>query len=102
MTYAYKGMIVLYRLTAGDEIDINRRRNHADQNRIKMREEKPGFQAHIGTLVEEGDSLPMIVARIGEMGGVSGQVFLNGNDTLWATNVPEGEEPGQWQPITNG
>lgn len=28
--------------------------------------------------------------------GINGQVFLDGNDTLWVTSADEGTEPGQW------
>jgi hypothetical protein len=27
---------------------------------------------------------------------VQGQVFLDGNDSLWVTSVKQGSEPGQW------
>ncbi len=101
MTYAFKGQMVLYRLTEAEAQATNRRREHAQQNLEKMREERPGFQAHIGTYVETGVSVPMIVTVVWPS-AVNGQAFLDGNDSLWVKTVTEGEEPGQWQPIMHG
>ena len=103
MSYAYKGMMVLYRLTAEDATSTNRRRVDAANNLEKMREEKPSFQAHVGYPVDAGDSFPMIVTSTDTaiVGGVNGQVFLDGNDTLWVRSSIEGDGTGEWLPITN-
>lgn len=33
---------------------------------------------------------------VGETSVVQGQVFLDGNDTLWVTSVKQGDDEGQW------
>lgn len=48
-----------------------------------------------------GQELPLIVCRVwpnefGDKPGVNGQVFLDGNQSLWVTSVGEGDQPGQW------
>lgn len=56
------------------------------------------FTTHVGNEPREGDVLPMLLVRPwGDTEGsaVSGQVFLDGNDTLWVTSS-EGEGPGFW------
>ena len=102
MTYAFVGLMVLYRLTEDEALMTNKRREDARQNRDKMREDRPGFQAHVGYVVAEGDRLPMIVTQVSPGQDVNGQAFLDGNDSLWVQDVFEGEDPGQWEAITNG
>ncbi len=104
MTYAFIGLMVLYRLTEGDAKATNMRREDARQNVEKMREERPGFQAHVGNKVGVGDRVPMVVTHVWDvkLGGVIGKAFLDGNDTLWVASVDEGEGPGQWEPMLNG
>ncbi len=111
MTHAFIGRMVLYRLTAEDALATNKRREDAAGNVEKMREERPGFQAHVGTALVEGQRAPMVITFAGNAGDtfphglsapfVNGQVLLDGNDSLWVTGVHEGDEPGQWQPITD-
>ena len=75
------GDMVIYKLKASEVIRINARRSDA-QN------------AHVGnTAVEE---FPMLIVRTWANGMVNGQVFLDGNDTLWVTSVTEGTEAGQF------
>ena len=50
MTYAFIGLTVLYRLTEEEATATNKRREDARQNVDKMREERPGFQAHVGPM----------------------------------------------------
>ncbi len=111
MTHAFIGLMVLYRLTEGDAKATNIRREDARQNREKMREERPGFQAHVGSNihVDESDHIglmvPMVITHVwphGPTGAVNGQAFLDGNDSLWVTSVEEGDQPGQWEAITDG
>jgi hypothetical protein len=108
MTHAFIGLMVLYRVTEEEALATNKRREDARQNIEKMREERPGFQAHVGNLVSEGERVPMIITQVwpNEFGpdrhGVNGQAFLDGNDSLWVTSVEEGDLPGQWEPITDG
>jgi hypothetical protein len=52
-----------------------------------------------GNVPREGDILPMLIVKTwGDTEGaeVNGQVFLDGNDTFWATSRTEGEGPGHW------
>lgn len=99
------GRIVHYVLREADAEAVNRRRTTGGA----IAERMPIYaQAHItewpfvGNLATAGDVLPMIIARVwpDEYGagvpGVNGQVFLDGNDTLWVTSVREGTEPGTW------
>ncbi len=102
MTHAFIGMTVLYRLTAEEALATNKRREDARQNVDKMREERPGFQAHVGGNVSEGDIFPMMVTSVWSgPNAINGQVLLDGNDSLWVTSSAEGDEPGQWEPITD-
>lgn len=93
------GRIVHYRLTEKDVGRINKRR--ADFQKMRHSIADTGLQAHIGTAMQPGDALPMIVVAIfaQSVGGarvVNGQVFLDGSDTLHKTSVPQGSEPGHW------
>lgn len=103
MHVPYIGEIVLYKLSADDAEDINRRRKDARDNWGRIRDEKSGYQAHVGQTTEEaGNIFPMIVTLAWHNGMANGQVILDGNDSLWVTSVSEGDDPGEWQPITNG
>ena len=90
------GRIVHYKLSAQDATEINRRR-------VPRRPDSDeGAQFHVGNTAREGDMLPLLVCRVwepvgGVSAGVNGQVFLDGNDSLWVTSRKEGTEPGQWQ-----
>lgn len=96
------GRIVHYRLTAEQATEVNRRRDDAKLNSDVMRTERPGYQAHVGNPVYAGEPVAMIVVQVwpNEFGpdhdGVNGQVFLDGNDSLWVTSVKEGDGPGTW------
>jgi hypothetical protein len=99
-----QGRTVLYVLSQQDADQINRRRtsNAAIRERIMTKGWPEGAQAHIGNPAAALDTYPMVVVRVwpDEFGpgvpGVNGQVFLDGNDALWVTNVREGTEPGTW------
>lgn len=55
-----------------------------------------GAQAHIGNVANEGDAFPMLITKSwgdNPSSAVNGQVFLDGNDVLWATSVCVGEGP---------
>ena len=105
------GRIVHYRLSADDAAQINRRRTTgkaiADRMKQAIVDEAGGFaaawpagaQAHIGNEAKEGDTFPMLITRVwgpSETSAVNGQVFLDGNDVLWATSVCVGEGPRSW------
>lgn len=102
------GRIVHYRLSEQDAAQINRRRTNgksiADRMQLLVHttgDEKlvgwpVGAQAHIGNEAREGDTLPMMIVKTwGDTptSAVNGQVFLDGNDVLWATSVCVGEGP---------
>jgi hypothetical protein len=81
------GRIVHYTLTENDAAAIKKARADA------------GYVAQHGNAPHEGDVLPMLIVRpSGSPDGssVNGQVFLDGNDTFWATSLTEGEGPGHW------
>lgn len=94
------GRIVHYKLSEEDAAQINRRRitrENIAQN-IKAGLWPLGAQAHIGHVAERGDVLPMIITRVEDAMNVNGQVFLDGNDTLFVAVVGEGENiEGCWQ-----
>ena len=98
------GRIVHYRLTDQDAVEINRRRTTgthiADRLRILGDTGWPtGAQAHIGNKVAAHDVFPAMIVRT--WGKTEGsccqlQVFLDGNDTYWATSRSEGDLAGMW------
>jgi hypothetical protein len=65
-----------------------------------------GHATKTGNTAREGDVLPMVIVRVQSdtpEAMVNGQVFLDGNDTLWATSIRRNEspagtprEPGTW------
>lgn len=102
------GRIVQYRLDANDVTQINRRRTTGksiadrikqlvvDQDGGSILGWPLGAQAHIGNEVHEGDVFPMLIVKCWgstETSAVNGQVFLDGNDVLWATSVCVGTGP---------
>lgn len=115
----YVGGIVLYRLTADDAAQVNRRRTTgasigermkafvttalvnapagANPEPVQVHAWPAGAQAHIGNEVREGDVFPMMIVKVwGETStsAVNGQVFLDGNDVFWATSRAAGDGPG--------
>ncbi len=89
------GRIVHYRLATWDVEAINRRR--ADAADAGRRDD--GAQVHTGNQVSEGDVFPAMIVRCwGEIEGsmVNLQVFLDGNDTYWATSRVEGDALAHW------
>lgn len=97
------GGIVHYCLTADDAVWINRLRmpGLALKKWIAGRGEWPkDAPAHVGNTVTEGDIFPaMIVKAWGsdETSAVQLQVFLDGNDTFWATSIVLGEGPRKYR-----
>ncbi len=90
------GRIVHYRLSSDDAHAINRRREVGAGHAPDW---PAGAQAHIGNIVEPGETYPLLVTRVWDEGPenpmVNGQVFLDGNDSLWVTSVeshPGGSE----------
>lgn len=87
------GRIVHYKLAAHDAVQINRRR--LDAQREKTALEQKGYQVHVGNETAPGDVFPAIIVRVWPT-SVQLQVFLDGNDTFWATSVSEGDGERQW------
>ena len=88
------GRIVQYTLRDADADAVNRRR--ADYAKT-LPSIAGGAQVHVGNLAHVGDVLPMMVVRVfgtNVTTAVNGQVFLDGNDTLWVTSVYVGHSPG--------
>ena len=92
------GRLVHYTLTADDAKQINKRRQDAGLNRAKLQEDALGYVAHSGNGVNEGEIYPLLITRVwaNDLAGVNGQVFLDGNDSLWVTSVTQGDGPRQW------
>lgn len=93
------GRIVHYKLTAEDAEAVNRRRKDADANRQNHRDAALGYVAHLGNFAREGDVHPMLIVRVWGAtteSSVNGQVFLDGNDTLWVMSVGQGDDVRQW------
>lgn len=93
------GRIVHYTLSKSDAEQINRRRDDAKEKMDWHRLLKTGAQVHVGNVVKEGDVYPMIITRVwgpDETSAVNGTVFLDGNDSFWATSVSVGEGPRTW------
>jgi hypothetical protein len=77
------GRIVHYTLTAQDAEAINARREAGAK----------------GNAAHEGDVLPMLIIRVwGDQpqSSVNGQVFADGDFSLWVTSVAVGEGPRHW------
>lgn len=78
------GRIVHYRLSPQDAGEIMHRRNNSAN------------ADHRGNRVQAGDTFPAMIVRVwGDEPDslVQLQVFLDGNDTHWATSVERGEGP---------
>jgi hypothetical protein len=96
------GRIVHYRLTKEEADKMMQRRTDAKEQSGQMQRARPGFQAHVGNPLSEGEAVPMIIVQVwpNEHGpdhdGVNGQALLDGNDSLWVTSAKEGEGPGTW------
>lgn len=86
--------IVLYTLRAEEADKINQRRGANVHDPAWPQ----GAVAHIGNYAQAGDVLPMLVVKHWSGDMVNGQVFLDGNDSLWVTSVHEGEpcKVGTW------
>ncbi|WP_434315849.1 hypothetical protein [Leifsonia sp. P73] len=96
------GRLVHYTLSEADAEQINRRRDDAERWRLAQRKrtldgeaaEVTGSQKHIGNRAEAGQVYPMLIVRTWGStpeSVVNGQVFLDGNDSLWVTSVGQGE-----------
>ncbi|MFJ9114492.1 hypothetical protein ACIRJO_02970 [Streptomyces sp. NPDC102394] len=91
------GRIVHYTLSEQDAVEINRRREdfRASGNAYAH----SGFLGHVGNHAQEGDVYPAMIVRAwgsDSSSAVNLQVFLDGNDTFWATSRTLGEGPFHW------
>lgn len=113
------GRIVLFKLNQIDAEAINKRREDFVARTRHLRDAldegegmsklvevaasggvDTGFQAHVGNRAEAGQVYPaLVVRRWGDTpeSAIQLQVFLDGNDTYWATSVAEGDGEHQWQ-----
>lgn len=55
-----------------------------------------GRPSRRGNRVATGQTYPMIIVRVWDNGSVNGQVYLDGDDTYWATSVTVGDDPGHF------
>lgn len=106
------GRIVHYKLSEQDATAINRRRQDASTplaaDLVKdgigtqprtIAAMGTGAQVHVGNHVTAGDVFPMLITRVWSdtpESAVQGQVFLDGNDVLWATSVCHGDGEHQY------
>jgi len=88
------GRIVHYTITATDANQINRRRTDARESQAASL--ASGAVIHSGNEAEAGEVYPLLVTRVWPNQLVNGQLFLDGNDTLWVTSVQEGEGERTW------
>jgi hypothetical protein len=103
------GRIVHYTLSESDAAAINKRRDDyrkAVKGGAVAFMDEPGWQAHVGNMAAAGDVYPaMIVRTWGSTpeSAVQLQVFLDGNDTYWATSRAVGDKPGTYAwPVVGG
>lgn len=84
------GRIVHYTLTAQDAEAVNRRRSDGAAGGSLVQD---GTVVHTGNAASAGQVYPMLITRVwnDDPGTVNGQVFLDGNDSLWVTSVTPGE-----------
>ena len=90
------GHIVHYTLAEEDADAINRRR--ADFANRPGGPGNEGFAGHVGNHVQAGDTYPAMVVRVFDPSVTTAnlQVFLDGNDTYWATSRTEGDGECHW------
>ena len=80
------GTMVTYTLTTEDTLSINARRFLQSSGRQ-------------GNVPAHGDTCPALVVAVPNPNtptAVNLQVFLDGNDTHWATDIHPGTGPGFW------
>lgn len=94
------GRIVHYTLGQQDADEINRRRADfaAYVRGGGLREGATGYMAHVGNPAEAGQVYPAMIVRVFDPSTTTAnlQVFLDGNDTFWATSRQQGEGQIHW------
>ncbi len=101
------GRIVWYKMANYEAQQINKRRQDAQNKMDWHRALSTGAQIHIGNEVKAGQLYPAMIIipwGITPESAVNLQVFLDGNDTYWATSKCVGEKEGdyQWMPYQLG
>lgn len=81
------GTTVIYTLTDEDAVAIELRRAHSPAYRNTADTESGLHKAHEGPTALAGAKHPMIITSENEDGTVNGQVFLDGNDTLFVQSI---------------
>lgn len=86
------GRIVHYTLTEGNAKQITR---------LRIDSGVGSSFARVGNTPSAGEVYPMLITRLwtdnpDQHSVVQGQVFLDGNDSLWVTSVKQGDNEGQW------
>ncbi len=83
------GRIVLYRIGPADLIAMRSTRGHDATIASPRGPATPGVvSARTPTMPAAGDVFPMIITKANkDTGAVNGQVFLDGEDTLWVEGV---------------
>ena len=92
---AVPSRIVLYTLTESDADVIASRRAAWATLLLERPELAGGAGIHWGGKAIAGHAYPMIISADGGR-VLNGQVFLDGNDTLYVRDVHEGRGPGAW------
>lgn len=87
------GRIVHYQLTPEDAEAITRRIDDGTRHIAEHRERADGSIVHIGNDAVAGQVLPMLIVRVWSPTLVNGQVFVDGNFTLWVPSVEYSEGP---------
>ena len=105
------GMDVLYTATQADVESMKRRRGDAMEFQRRASKAaastdtplepgdlagRSGHQSHVGNELEVGRRYAAKIVRLWSGTTANLQVFLDGNDVLWATSVSEGDGPGQY------
>jgi hypothetical protein len=96
-----EGVIVHYVMS---ESDVMTMESHRQIAAFDGRDFPANVRSNVGNYASPGQHLPMIVVVVwpNEFGpdqpGVNGQLFLDGNDTMWITSARHDESgaPGTW------
>ena len=83
------GRIVAYKISAEEAFIINdRRRTVVDADN------EPIYR---GNQAGGSEEFPLLVTKVWSDGSINGQLFLDGNDSLWIASSTEGIGPHTWR-----
>ncbi len=97
------GRIVHYQVTSYDVGRIKRQRDPRHRTFRNTDGIIVSGEAHghaFGNEPEVGQVFPLLITKVWgdtEESAVNGQLFLDGNDSLWLTSVCQGEGSGRWR-----